>query len=97
MAKIRQSNFLHLFCVSHRGLHFVCGLLLGLVCGLDAAVVVAAALEAKDCQNDRLNAPYGLDFRKWTWRCLDWWDFGLTVAGGLVGSVLRWLAIGWFM
>lgn len=97
MAMQLLNNLKHFMAQSHRWAHFLGGLVLGLVCGFDAAVVVAAAMEWKDCQHDRLNAPYGLDCRKWTWRCWDWWDFGLTVTGGLLGSVLRWLMTGRFM
>lgn len=82
---------------SHRWSHLVGGFAVGLVFGLGAALCVSAALEVKDCQNDRLNAHYGLDFRKWIWRCWDWWDFALTVGGGLLGSLIRWLVIGRFM
>ena len=82
---------------SHRWAHFLGGLVLGLVFGFDAAIVVSAAMEGKDCQNDRLNAPYGLDCRKWTWRCWDWWDFALTMIGGVIGSAVRWAVIGRFM
>ena len=82
---------------SHRWSHLVGGFAVGLVFGIGAAVCVSAALEWKDCQHDRLNAPYGLDFRKWIWRCWDWTDFVLTVAGGVTGSVIRWLVIWRFM
>jgi len=99
MERIRQyfHDLIFWICQSHRWSHFVGGLVLGLVFGFGAAVVVAAAMEWKDCQHDRLNAPYGLDCRKWTWRCWDWWDFGLTVAGGLLGSAIRWLVVGRFL
>lgn len=91
--KIRQ--FFHGFIVkSHRGLHFVCGLLVGLFFGADAAACVGIAFECKDVQHDPRNAKR--KFRDWTWKAWDGIDLGLTAAGGLVGSVLRWLAIGWF-
>ena len=82
---------------SHRWAHFCGGLVLGLVCGLDAAVVVSAAMEFKDCQHCRLNSPYSIDFRRWYWRAWDWWDFAVTVVGGVIGSVVRWLVVGRFM
>ena len=82
---------------SHRWAHFCGGLVLGLVCGLDAAVVVSAAMEFKDCQHCRLNSPYSIDFRRWDWCSWDWCDFAVTVVGGLIGSVVRWLVVGRFM
>lgn len=82
---------------SHRWAHFLGGLVLGLVCGLDAAVAVAGAMEFKDCQHCRLNSPYSIDFRRWDWRAWDWWDFAVTVVGGVIGSVIRWLVVGRFM
>ena len=82
---------------SHRWSHLVGGFVVGLLFGYWAVVCVSAALEWKDCQHDRLNAPYGLDFRKWIWRCWDWTDFALTVSGGVLGSVIRWWVIGRFM
>lgn len=97
----RVKQFLHKIWVflneSHRWSHLAGGFAVGLVFGFGAVVCVSAALEWKDCQHDRLNAPYGLDFRKWIWRCWDWTDFGMTVAGGVVGSVVRWLVVGRFM
>jgi hypothetical protein len=96
-----NSNFLHrifgFLNVSHRWSHLVGGFTVGLVFGFDVALCVAATLEWKDCQHDRLNAPYGLDCRKWIWRCWDWTDFTLTVAGGVLGSLIRWWVIGRFM
>ena len=82
---------------SHRWSHLIGGFAVGLVFGFGAALCVAATLEVKDCQHDRLNAPYGLDFRKWIWRCWDWTDFALTAAGGAIGSLVRWLVVGRFM
>jgi hypothetical protein len=82
---------------SHRWAHFLGGLVLGLVFGLDATVAVAAAMEFKDCQHDHINSSYCIDFRRWNWRSWDWWDFAMTVAGGLIGSVIRWLVVGRFM
>lgn len=82
---------------SHRGLHLVCGLAVGLLFGLGAALVAAGALEFKDCQYDRWNAQYGVKVWKWRWKSWDWVDFACTVAGGLLGSLVRWLVIGRFM
>lgn len=87
----------HFMAQSHRWAHFLGGLVLGLVCGLDTSIALAAAMEWKDCQHDRLNAPHGLDCRKWTWRCWDWTDFAVTVAGGLLGSAIRWMVVGRFL
>lgn len=94
--KIRQ--FFHRFIVnSHRSHHIVGGFLVGLFFGFNAVVCVAGALEFKDCQYDRWNAQYGVKVWKWRWKSWDWVDFFCTVAGGLVGSVLRWWMIGKFM
>lgn len=65
---------------SNRGRHIVGGVLIGLgaddtYCALYAGVGVAAALELKD-------KLYG---GKW-----DWIDFGCTVAGVVVGRLIRW-------
>ena len=95
MIKIKQ--VLHGLSQSHRSQHIGVGFLVGLFCGFDAAVCVAIAFEGKDCQYDRYNSQYGAKIWKWRWRNFDWVDFACTVAGGLVGSVLRWLAIGWFI
>lgn len=85
---LKKSNRIH---------HFIIGFISALLSGFVCSILVGCAMEGKDCQNDRLNAPYGLDFRKWIWRRWDWVDFACTVAGGLVGSVLRWWMIGRFM
>ena len=65
---------------SNRGRHIVGGVLIGLgaddtYCALYAGVCVAAALELKD-------KLYGGK--------LDWIDFGCTVAGVVVGRLIRW-------
>ena len=65
---------------SNRGRHIVGGVLIGLgaddtYCALYAGVCVAAALELKD----------KLYCGKW-----DWIDFGCTVAGVVVGRLIRW-------
>lgn len=93
MEKIKQ--FLHGLSQSHRSHHVVGGFLLGLFFGFGAVVCVAGALEFKDCQHDGYNARRGV--QEWRWKAWDWWDFGCTVAGGLVGSLVRWWAIGRFM
>ena len=67
---------------SHRLHHLVGGFGVGVVCGMDAAVAVAAALEFKDYQ--------------WGGKP-DWIDFALTVAGGVLGSFVRWLVVGRFI
>lgn len=85
---LKKSNRIH---------HFIIGFISALLSGFVCSILVGCAMEGKDCQYDRLNAHYGLDFRKWIWRCWDWTDFGLTVAGGLFGSVIRWLVIGRIM
>lgn len=74
---------------SHRGLHLVCGLAVGLLFGLGAALVAAGALEFKDCQHDGLNTRHGMRLKRWTWRCWDWRDFLCTVGGGVVGMLGR--------
>ena len=81
--------------VSHRGQHIIVGFLVGVFFGADAAVCVGIAFECKDVQHDPRNTKR--KFQDWTWKAWDWVDFACTVAGGLVGSVLRWLAIGWFI
>lgn len=67
---------------SHRLHHLVGGFAVGFLCGIVAAVSVAAALEFKD--------------KQWGGKP-DWIDFVLTVLGGLVGGMLRlfvvWLVI----
>ena len=65
---------------SNRGRHIVGGVLIGLgaddtYCALYAGVGVAGALELKD-------KLYG---GKW-----DWVDFGCTMAGVVVGRLIRW-------
>jgi hypothetical protein len=97
MGKIKQ--ILHGLSQSHRSHHLVGGFLVGLFFGFGAVVCVAGALEFKDVQHDGWNQPEwaGKNPLKWRWKSWDWVDFACTVAGGLVGSVLRWLAIGWFM
>lgn len=98
MERIRQyfHDLIFWFCQSHRWAHFCGGLVLGVVFGLDAAVAVAAAMEFKDCQHDYINR-YSIDFSRWDWRAWDWWDFAVTVVGGVIGSVVRWLVVGRFM
>ena len=95
MEKIKQ--FLHGLSQSHRSHHVAGGFLLGLFFGFLTVAVAACTLEFKDCQYDRWNAQYGVKRWKWRWKSWDWVDFFCTVAGGLLGGVLRWLAIGWFM
>lgn len=83
---------------SHRGAHLIVGILGGLFVSFWLSVGFAVGMEMKEVQADRENTgrfwwkPWGLCWRKW-----DWIDFACTVAGGLLGSVLRWLAIGWFI
>ena len=72
---------------SHRWQHLVCGFLVGLVFGFGAALVAAGALEFKDCQHDGYNARRGV--QEWRWKAWDWWDFGCTVVGGVIGFVGR--------
>lgn len=72
----------------------MCGLLLGLFFGFGGALCAAGALEFKDCQHDGRNAGLMPWKPGWTWRCWDWIDLGLTVAGGLLGSLVRWWVIG---
>lgn len=93
--KIKQ--FFHDLSKSHRSHHVSGGFLLGLFFGFGAVLSGAATLEFKDCQYDRYNAQYGVKIWRWRWKAWDMVDFFCTVAGGLVGSVLRWLAIGWFI
>lgn len=95
MERIRQ--FFHSLSKSHRSHHVAGGFLLGLFFGFLTVAVAAATLEFKDCQYDRYNSQFGAKIWKWRWRNFDWVDFICTIAGGLVGSVLRWLAIGWFI
>ena len=96
MGKIKQ--FFHRFIVqSHRGAHLIVGFLVGLFFGADAAACVGLAFEVKDVQGDRYNAQYGTRFWQWRWTCFDWVDFGLTVAGGLLGGLVRLWLIGRFM
>ena len=81
---------------SHRGAHLVVGFLGGLFLTALFAVGFAVGMESKEVQADRENTgkswwkPWTLCFRKW-----DWIDVELTVGGGLLGSVLRWLVVGW--
>ena len=78
--------------VSHRWLHIIVGFLVGLFFGADAAACVGVAFECKDVQGDRYNAQYGTRFWKWRWKSWDWIDFACTVAGGLLGGLVRlWL------
>ena len=93
MERIKQ--FLHGLSQSHRSQHIIVGFLVGLFFGADAAACVGIAFECKDVQHDPRNAKR--TFRDWTWRSWDWIDLGLTVAGGLLGSLIRWLVIGRFM
>lgn len=93
MSKIEQ--FFHDLSKSHRSHHIVVGFLVGLFFGADAAACVGIAFECKDVQHDPRNAKR--TFRDWTWRAWDWVDLGLTVAGGLLGSLVRWWLIGRFM
>ena len=95
MERIKQ--FLHGLSQSHRSHHVAGGFLLGLFFGFLTVVVAAATLEFKDCQYDRWNTRLGLKFKRWIWRAWDWVDFACTVAGGLLGSLVRWLVIGRFM
>lgn len=83
---------------SHRGAHLIVGILGGLFLTGLFAVGFAFGMEAKEVQADRENTgrswwkPWTLCWRKW-----DWIDFGLTAIGGVVGSVVWWLVVGWFM
>lgn len=95
MERIKQ--FFHDLSKSHRSHHVAGGFLLGLFFGFLTVAVAAATLEFKDCQYDRWNAQYGAKIWKWRWKSWDRVDFACTVAGGLVGSLVRWLIIGRFM
>ena len=83
---------------SHRGAHLIVGFLGGLFLTALFAVGFAVGMEAKEVQADRENIgrswwkPWTLCWRKW-----DWIDVGLTVGGGVIGSVLRWLVVGCFI
>ena len=83
---------------SHRGAHLVVGILSGLFIDFLFAVGFAVGMESKEVQADRENTgkswwkPWTLCWRKW-----DMIDFGLTAIGGVVGSVVRWLVVGWLM
>ena len=81
--------------MSHRWLHIVCGILVGLFFGADAAFCVGLAFEVKDVQHDGYNAKKVV--QDWRWTCFDWVDFGLTFAGGLIGGLVRLWLIGQFM
>jgi hypothetical protein len=94
-------QFFHgFFSRSHRGSHLIGGFLVGLVCGVLGGVAVAAALEFKDCQHDRVNGNKGLEFKRWNWRCWDWVDWwctaGAGIAGGIVQVVVLGVVFGWF-
>ena len=83
---------------SHRGAHLTMGFLGGLFLTALFAVGFAVGMEAKEVQADRENTgkswykPWYLCWRRW-----DWIDVGLTVGGGVIGSVVRWLVVGCFM
>lgn len=79
---------------SHRSHHLVGGFVVGLLCGALGSVAVAAALEFKDCQHHRVNWDKGFELKRWSWECWDWWDFGMTEVGGLIGGLLRFWLIG---
>lgn len=95
MSKIKQ--FFHGLSQSHRSHHVAGGFLLGLFFGFLTVAVAAATLEFKDCQYDKWNAQCGVKVWKWRWKSWDWVDFACTVAGGLLGSLIRWWVIGRFM
>ena len=73
----------------------VVGFLSGLFIDFLFALGFAVGMEAKEVQADRENTgrpwykPWGLCWRKW-----DCVDVGLTVGGGVIGSVVRWLIVG---
>ena len=83
---------------SHRGAHLIVGLLGGLFFTILFAVGFAVGMESKEVQADRENTgrswwkPWGLCWRKW-----DMIDFGLTAIGGVIGGIVRWLVVGWFV
>ena len=100
MERIRQivHGVIVFFGKSHRGAHLIVGFLGGLFLTFLFAVGFAVGMEAKEVQADRENTgkswwkPWTLCWRKW-----DWIDVGLTVGGGVIGSVVRWLVVGCFM
>lgn len=83
---------------SHRGAHLVVGFLGGLFVSFWLSVGFAVGMESKEVQADRENVGRSW-WKPWTlcWRRWDWIDVGLTVGGGLIGSVVRWLVVGCFM
>lgn len=80
---------------SHRSQHIVVGFLVGFLFGADSAACVCIAFECKDVQHDQRNAKR--KFKDWTWEAWDWIDLGFTVAGGLLGSLVRLWLFGRFM
>ena len=96
MNRIKQ--FLHsikcFMCESHRWSHLVGGFAVGLAFGFGAAMCVVA-FECKDVQHDPRNAKR--KFKDWTWKAWDGVDLGFTVAGGLLGGLVRWWVIGRFI
>ena len=80
---------------SHRWWHIIVGILVGLFFGADAAACVGIAFECKDVQHDKRNIK--MRFKDWTWKAWDGVDLGFTVAGGLLGGLVRWWVIGRFI
>ena len=71
---------------SNRQYHFVAGIVSALIGTLIGAILVAAAIEGKDCQSDELNQ--GIPPYSWNWRRWDWLDFLATVLGGVIGQAI---------
>lgn len=72
---------------SNRLYHVGIGFFAAMVGTIIAAMLVAGAMEGKDCQGDPDNQ--GKPLRQWTWRKWDWKDFFATVIGGVGGQVVQ--------
>lgn len=72
---------------SNRQYHLFIGIASALIGTVIGAILVAAAMEGKDCQSDPWNE--GIVPWKWNWRKWDWLDFLATIVGGLVGQGLQ--------
>lgn len=82
----KKDNNMSWFTESNRWKHFVLGIPEGIISFLFAAGT-ATGMEVKDCHYDPDNA--NKPIYKWSFKNWDWLDWGCTVSGGLVGSIIK--------
>lgn len=74
------------FTTSNRWRHFVLAFPASIFTSL-FVIGLASGMEFKDCHYDGANL--GKPVWKWTFRHWDWLDWGCTVAGGVLGDLIK--------